>query len=91
MTYTPTTTGTTLERFVGTLAGCVFSCCYFYSILWLPGVIAVFFLQSRTAALLLAVPYFVSAALPAKTGPRLLSTWFFKCMLKLHDFEEVKG
>lgn len=34
--YTPTTSGTALERFAGALAISTFSACYFYALLWLP-------------------------------------------------------
>lgn len=36
--YTPTTSGSSLERFVGALAMSLFSGCYFYALLWLPTV-----------------------------------------------------
>lgn len=87
--YTPTSTGTAIERFAGSLAVAVFSSCYFYAVLWLPAVVVLFLFVSGRAAALLLLPYAVSAVLPAKACPRLLSTWFFRCALKLHDFEQV--
>lgn len=36
--YTPTTSGTFLERLAGALAMSTFSTCYFYAVLWLPAV-----------------------------------------------------
>lgn len=36
--YTPTTKGSFVERLVGALAMSTFSACYFYALLWLPGV-----------------------------------------------------
>lgn len=49
-----------------------------------------FFFVSEYVALALAVPYVVSAVLPARGFPRLLSSWFFRCALKLHDYEQVR-
>ncbi|CAB1107369.1 unnamed protein product [Ectocarpus sp. CCAP 1310/34] len=88
-TYTPTTSGTVLERLAGALAVSTFSTCYFYAVLWLPAVGLLFFFVSRTAAAAALVPYVVSAVLPAKALPWLLNTWFFRCALKYHDFDEV--
>eukprot|EP00904_Undaria_pinnatifida_P008005 jgi/Undpi1/4334/HiC_scaffold_17.g07700.m1 len=89
VSYTPTTTGTPLERFVGTVAVSLFSACYFYALLWLPAVALLFFFVSKAAAAVLFLPYAVSVLLPSKRFPKLLSTWFFKCALKVHDFEQV--
>lgn len=89
--FAPTSTGTTLERVAGSLAVAIFSSCYFYALLWLPAVVFLFLCGSRGAAAALLLPYVVSAVLPAKAYPRVLSTWFFQCALKLHDFEQVTG
>lgn len=84
-----TKTGTVVERFVGTLAISIFSACYFYALLWVPGIVLLFLWGFKTAAAVLTVPYIISALLPARGCPQLLSTWFFRCALKLHDYEEV--
>lgn len=49
-----------------------------------------YFFVSKTAATVAFVPYAVSAVLPKRGCPWLLSTWFFRCALKYHDFEEVR-
>lgn len=87
--YTPTTSGTALERFAGSMVGTLFSACYFYAVLWLPAVAALYVWVSKTAAAVLFLPYLVSAVLPSKAVPKLLSTWFFQCVLKFHDFDQV--
>lgn len=84
-----TTTGTPLERFVGSLAVTVFSGCYYYALLWLPTGLALSFSGFRTVGAAVLVPYVLSAILPHKGFPKLLSSWFFRCALKLHDYEEV--
>ena len=89
MGYKPTTAGTPLERMVGCMAITLLSASYLYACLWLPVAVVIFFWVSKTVGILLLVPYVASAALPPKRFPGLLSTWFFKCALKFHEFEQV--
>lgn len=89
MTYAPTTTGTPIERLVGCLALTTLSACYYYSALWLPVALWWYFGVSKVVGVFLLVLYVLSVALPPMRCPRLLSTWFYKCALKFHDFEEV--
>ena len=52
-------------------------------------VISLYFCVSTTAAAVAFVPYAVSAVLPTTAFPWLLTTWFFRCALVYHDYEEV--
>lgn len=90
MAYKPTTTGTPIERLVGCMALTTLSACYYYSALWLPVALCWYFWGSKVVGVFLLVLYFLSVALPPVRCPRLLSTWFYKCALKLHDFEEAR-
>mmetsp|Transcript_12418 Transcript_12418/g.18637 ORF Transcript_12418/g.18637 Transcript_12418/m.18637 type:complete len:325 (-) Transcript_12418:17-991(-) len=83
--------GTEIERLIGMLAVGIFTTCYYYSTLY--PVYCIYRIYSKSGFdilnCILILPVFLSLILPAKQSPKLLSTYFFKCALKYHDYEEV--
>jgi hypothetical protein len=87
-----TKSGSKLERLCGMCAITMFSSCFYYSTLYPLGVVALLIFKGFTwvnAAWFL--PCILSILLPAKPLPQLLALPFFKCILKYHEFEEVRA